>query len=238
MLQMDDEKLKELFYNDVTIRDIAKHFNCSVCTIHKRVKKLNLTREKLRFFEDITGQKFNKITAIKYIRLDKFGKAIWLFKCDCGREKELNASAAKANLTTSCGCVRQRTARKLGHGLLSHRWFKKLQKSARERNYEINLDMEYLWNLFLEQDEKCAISGVSLTIYPDSNKERLMTASLDRIDSNVGYIKGNVQWVHKRINRMKNVLSIEELKFWCIAILKNCEHIEVKDFDVNILTWD
>ena len=30
-----------------------------------------------------------------------------------------------------------------------------------------------------------------------------MTASLDRIDSKKGYIEGNIQWVHKDINRMK-----------------------------------
>ena len=29
------------------------------------------------------------------------------------------------------------------------------------------------------------------------------TASLDRIDSSKGYVKGNVQWVHKDINKMK-----------------------------------
>jgi len=32
-------------------------------------------------------------------------------------------------------------------------------------------------------------------------------ASLDRIDNNKGYIEGNVQWVIKKINYMKNTLS-------------------------------
>lgn len=30
-----------------------------------------------------------------------------------------------------------------------------------------------------------------------------VTASLDRIDSNKGYNKENIQWVHKYINKMK-----------------------------------
>lgn len=29
------------------------------------------------------------------------------------------------------------------------------------------------------------------------------TASLDRIDSSKGYVLGNIQWVHKDINKMK-----------------------------------
>jgi len=32
----------------------------------------------------------------------------------------------------------------------------------------------------------------------------IRTASLDRIDSSKGYVKGNLQWVHKDINMMKN----------------------------------
>ncbi len=42
--------------------------------------------------------------------------------------------------------------------------------------------------------------------------------SLDRIDNLKGYIEGNVQWVHKRVNVMRNVLSIEEFLSWCEKI--------------------
>lgn len=37
-----------------------------------------------------------------------------------------------------------------------------------------------------------------------SSKSELSDKSLDRIDSKKGYVVGNVQWVHKDINRMKN----------------------------------
>lgn len=238
MLQMDDEKLKELFYQNKTLREIAKHFDCSTRTVSKRITKLNLVREKVRSYEDLTGQKFNRITAIKYIRLDKFGKAIWLFKCDCGREKELNASAAKANLTTSCGCIKQKSLRRKGYELLSAGFYTKILKNAHSRDYVFEYSMKELWDLYIQQDKKCAITKVPITIYPDCNKEKLMTASLDRIDSNLGYVKGNVQWVHKRVNRLKNILSMEELVFWCRKIVDNSSEKDIKDFDVNILTWD
>ena len=44
------------------------------------------------------------------------------------------------------------------------------------------------------------------------------TASLDRIDSTKGYTKNNIQWVHKTINKMKNVLHDEEFIQWCNLI--------------------
>lgn len=37
---------------------------------------------------NITGQKFNRLTAIKFVKIKK-NKQIWLFKCNCGKEKIL-----------------------------------------------------------------------------------------------------------------------------------------------------
>ncbi len=36
---------------------------------------------------------------------------------------------------------------------------------------------------------------------------RKQTASLDRINSKKGYVKGNIQWVHKNVNFMKSSFS-------------------------------
>ena len=46
------------------------------------------------------------------------------------------------------------------------------------------------------------------------------TASLDRIDSSKGYIKGNIQWVLKDINLMKGSTDEDYFKFLC-GLVKN-----------------
>jgi len=40
------------------------------------------------------------------------------------------------------------------------------------------------------------------------------TASLDRIDSSKGYESGNIQWVHKQLNNMKQALPENEFFEW------------------------
>lgn len=44
--------------------------------------------------------------------------------------------------------------------------------------------------------------------------------SIDRIDSSVGYVRGNVQFVCDVVNRMKQDLSQTDLMLWCNRIIK------------------
>ena len=51
--------------------------------------------------------------------------------------------------------------------------------------------------------------------FSKSSKDKTATASLDRIDSTKGYIDGNIQWVHKRINTMKMDMSQKDFIDFC-----------------------
>lgn len=55
--------------------------------------------------DDITGQKFNRLTAICFLRLDRTGACrYWLFRCDCGNEKEIDKYNVRKGYVKSCGC--------------------------------------------------------------------------------------------------------------------------------------
>ena len=59
--------------------------------------------------EDLTGQRFGRLTVVKKVRLDKpTSNGVvngWLCKCDCGNTKVLITKKLKNNLTKSCGCL-------------------------------------------------------------------------------------------------------------------------------------
>lgn len=57
---------------------------------------------------DITGRKFNKLTAVKFIRKTGVGRTIkhyWLFKCDCGKTKIIRKHDVTSGHIKSCGCL-------------------------------------------------------------------------------------------------------------------------------------
>jgi len=56
---------------------------------------------------NITGQRFNRLVALRKTGSKDGGKAVWLFKCDCGFEKDLLARDVRNGKIQSCGCLRK-----------------------------------------------------------------------------------------------------------------------------------
>lgn len=54
---------------------------------------------------DISGKRFGKLIAIKYLYTNKNCKRVYLCKCDCGNECEVTSNSLTRGDTTSCGCI-------------------------------------------------------------------------------------------------------------------------------------
>ena len=52
---------------------------------------------------DMTGKKYGRLTAIKPTK-KKNRKWLWLFKCDCGKTKEIIGIDVRNGQSRSCGC--------------------------------------------------------------------------------------------------------------------------------------
>lgn len=78
---------------------------------------------------------------------------------------------------------------------------------------EIDIDEQYLINLLELQEGRCAYTGLPMSLPNHSGcSDKRLCASLDRIDSSIGYVKDNVQWVIAPINYMKNNMSDSDMK--------------------------
>jgi hypothetical protein len=138
----------------------------------------------------------------------KHGRAGYKVKCKCGYIGTREKRNVDSKRTTCCkSCSAKNTAKKTfisnsffiknhkGIGELTRTRFLQIKHSAKRRNLKFEVTIEEIWNLFISQNKKCALSGVPL----EFNKN----ASLDRIDSKDHYILYNLQWIHKDLNFMK-----------------------------------
>jgi len=145
-------------------------------------------------------------------------------ECYCGKTFTIKAHNILYR-SNSCGCRMYQYKKGKqsylwkGHGDISAKVWKACQHNAKIRNIEFNINIEYAWNIFEKQDKKCAYSGLPLSFNTTSFSSD-GTASIDRIDSTIGYINSNIQWVHKDINFMKWDMNVSYFKYLCLLIIK------------------
>jgi len=67
---------------------------------------------------DLTGQRFNRLIALRQTSKSNSGKLKWLCQCDCGNTVEAISSNLKGGQTNSCGCYHkeQTSKAKQTHG--------------------------------------------------------------------------------------------------------------------------
>lgn len=85
---------------------------------------------------------------------------------------------------------------------------RKRQEKGRIECGEYNLDNEYIQKLLIKQNNKCYFSGLEMVWNTHNNGD--LQASIDRIDSNKGYLKSNVKLVCNIVNQMKLHKTNEE----------------------------
>lgn len=89
----------------------------------------------------------------------------------------------------------------------------KYESNALVRRIDWNVSFDYLAELLIEQDFKCALTGWDIHAMEVNSP-----ASLDRIDSSIGYVEGNLQWVTSKVNMMKQQYSQDDFINVCIAV--------------------
>lgn len=62
---------------------------------------------------DLTGMRFGRLKAIKYIGKDKHNNARWECVCDCGNNIVTTCNNLKRGNTKSCGCYNKDRLREI-----------------------------------------------------------------------------------------------------------------------------
>lgn len=179
--------------------------------------------------ENLLGRRFNKGVVKKLIGSDGKSHRTWLLHCDCGNKYSTITESLISGNTKSCGCLNDRKGKNHPHykGVedLSGDYWSKLKKGARIRNLAFEIEIDWAWKLFVKQNKKCALTNWSITLVDRWSHEK-QTASLDRIDSKNGYIKNNVQWVHKDINRIKQNYTEDYFISMCEAVAERGKSLD------------
>lgn len=177
----------------------------------------------------LRGRTIGKFTALNPEGWTPSGYPLWRLRCVCGVEVlRSQAGFLNGRISVCPGCqpepktlVGSANPRWLGAGSIPGHYWGQVKRHARDKGRELSVTIKEAWKVFQEQGGRCAHSGEPLHFSPTARRDTEGTASLDRIDSSKGYVPGNVQWVHKTVNRIKHNLSDEEFVSWCRRVAAN-----------------
>lgn len=182
--------------------------------------------------ENLSGREFGDLKVVAmaqdFTRNSK-GAYFAICECKCGKKNHWVLSASlKRGATTSCGCSKARYEKtrginsKLftGHKELHGKTWGTIKRKAELRGILFELTIEEAYCQYEKQNKQCALTGLPLVM---TGRRNTNTASLDRLDANDSYRVGNIQWVHKDVNIMRNVFSVERFIDLCRKVVEHNE---------------
>jgi hypothetical protein len=139
-----------------------------------------------------------------------------------------NSISVKNGRYTSCGCLSKNRWNMVGDknpafkgkGQIRAYHLSCIRRSAKRRKLEFEMDLNFLWNLYERQKGKCPLTGLDLCFGRVGRKDET-TASLDRIDNDLGYTKDNVRWIFKDANMLRRNLDNDYFIYLCHLVAKN-----------------
>lgn len=222
MKEITKETLVQMYtVEEQSTRTIAVKLHCSATHIKNKLKQYKIqTRNNTRLGRPNTksGKLISKLEnkIFGYLKVICYvPKKGWQCKCKCGEITHVKSHHLIQGKQISCGCKRKCKANLSPHwkgeGQIPATLFCSYKSGAKRRKISWNITIKDAWETFIEQKGICPFTGIKLSI----GKSKQANASLDRRNSQLGYTKENIQWVHKKINQMKWDTTEQEFIHWC-----------------------
>ena len=245
--KIDNSKLSVLLDEGRSTTEIMQIMNISRSTLGRYIKKLGKNKfdsSPLEFgaiFGNGNIQILEQIAG-RYEKGNGSIRQVYKVKClRCNNISEMLRSNIVRKGNKFCKfCAEQGTGHInwKGYEEINGALLYEYQYGAKNRGLSFNISIQDMWNLFLRQNHKCALSGIELTFDPNVKwTDKKITASLDRIDSSRGYELDNIQWIHQDLQRIK--MNMEQVEFldWCKKVADYQNGLVNYNNDEALIEW-
>lgn len=167
------------------------------------------------------GERFNRLTIIRYSHSDKRWRKWYLTKCDCGKEKIIMGSAMTSGNTKSCGCLSNevKKAKRISNNhseitaiILGYK------RHAEDRGFKWLLTREQVNNIIKMNCHYCGSIPNNIKKTKNSAGVGLNYSGIDRVNSKDDYTLKNCVPCCKICNYAKSNMTVDEFRKWAINL--------------------
>lgn len=227
-----DLLVREKTVNKLTVKEISKKYGWSEPTIARRLKEFGIRYPRKDVTKRLSKEEFYDMYYVQDLSIKEILK-----KYDCtytgtlAKKRKEWGFPIRTDKHKSNNRVRAIEAIRK-HPFLYGSVLSSIKTGAKTRGLEVKITLEDIWRKFQDQNMKCALTGEILS-FPrtsddlDNHREK-HRASVDRINSALGYTFDNIQIIDKDINLMKSYHSQEKF-------IEICH--KVSNFNKDKNTW-
>ena len=192
-------------------------------------KGLTRTKKIKGHFSDLTGQRFSRLSVIgEYPQRGSRGQVLWICKCDCGEETATRGESLRSGKAKSCGCLQKEKASlngklkaKPSNEVAGNTCFCSYKNRARLKGVGFDLSKKEFVGFMMQPCFYCGEKAGNKFKHSKGDYKDYFYNGIDRLDSSLGYAKGNVVPCCKNCNYAKGVRGFTEFVDWVKKIYSN-----------------
>lgn len=169
-----------------------------------------------RKITDLTGQAFSRLTVTSRAENDRYGKARWNCRCECGRDCIVLGRNLRSGWTRSCGCLQREAASVVlpGSEAAFNITVNSYRHNARVRGLDWSLDSDLATPLLTSPCHYCGAEPSSIKISQSGRGDPFVRNGIDRVNNARGYVDGNVVTCCSTCNYAKRDMEYGEFIAW------------------------
>ena len=174
---------------------------------------------------DLIGKRFGKLVVkAKSNQRGNVGQIKWVCECDCGNIHIVTGESIRSGKSKSCGCLKRIAYNKLenrGVAIFKHLYKSTIEKRSKKRGWNSFILFSEFMFLSTQPCYYCGLSPSNFATdrmggkgYKKVSDVSIVYSGIDRIDSSIGYVSGNVVPCCKHCNVAKNTMTQSQFREW------------------------